>query len=47
MLPLSSNATNTGAATTLTVVGNDTGATTSITVTNNVVLSGNSSPEFG
>ena len=46
VLPLSANATNTGAATTLTVVGNDTGATTSITVTNNVVLSGGSSPEF-
>ena len=40
VLPLSSNTTSTGAATTLTVVGNDTGATTSITVTNNVVLSG-------
>ena len=46
VLPLSANATNTGAATTLTVVGNDTGATTSITVTNNVVLSGGSGPEF-
>ena len=40
VLPLSAQTTSTGAATTLTVVGNDTGATTSITVTNNVVLSG-------
>ena len=42
VVPLAANTTSNGAATSLTIVGNDTGATISITITNNVVLTGSS-----